>query len=121
MKYIGKLLARTLAVLIAAYIIPGVHIDNDSIFIAIVVALVLSLLNSFVKPLLIILTIPATIMTFGLFLIVINVIIIYFADAIVDGFRVDGFWWALLFSVTLSLFNSLLEPPKEKNKNDFDD
>jgi len=120
MEYLGKLLAKTLAVLIAAYLIPGVHIDNDSIFVAIVVAVVLSLLNSFVKPLLIILTIPATIMTFGLFLIVINVIIIYIADALIDGFWVDGFWWALLFSIALSLFNSLLDPPKDKSKDGFD-
>ena len=88
--------------------------------IAVIVALVLSLLNFLVKPLLVILTLPVTIITFGLFLLVINALIILMAGGLVSGFAVDGFWWALLFSLlhpppsphTLSLFT----PPPQQRK-----
>ena len=75
---------------------------------AIIVAFVLALLNGFLKPLLMILTIPITIFTFGLFLLVINGIIILFASILVSGFYVEGFWWALLFSLIMSLISYLL-------------
>lgn len=97
----------TLGVLVCAYILPGVHVDGFGN--AILVALSLALLNQFVKPLLILFTIPATIFTFGLFLLVINALIILLADWIVrDGFEVEGFWWALLFSLVLTLVKSVL-------------
>lgn len=93
--------------LVCAYILPGVHVDGFGN--AILVALSLALLNQFVKPLLILFTIPATIFTFGLFLLVINALIILLADWIVrDGFEVEGFWWALLFSLVLTLVKSVL-------------
>ena len=69
-------------------------------------ALVLGLLNSTVKPLLVFLTIPISIVTLGLFLLVINAVIILMAAYFVDGFAVDGFWWALLLSIVLTLINS---------------
>jgi putative membrane protein len=75
---------------------------------AIIVAIVLGLLNLTIKPLLILLTIPATVVTFGLFLFVINALVIMAADSLVGGFAVQSFWWALLFSLLLSFINSLL-------------
>ena len=102
-----KILVTAVAVAVGAYLLPGVGIDN--FFVAIVAAIVLAVLNVFVKPLLIIFTIPVTILTLGLFLLVINALIILLADAIVPGFHVDGFWWALLFSLIISLINAIFE------------
>jgi len=87
-----------------SYILSGVHIQ--SFVTALILAVVLGLLNIFVKPLLIILTLPIIIFTFGLFLFVINALIILLAAKFVNGFRVDGFWWALLFSLLLSILTS---------------
>ncbi len=106
-NFLGKILVTALAALIAAYLLPGVNIDSS--ITAVLVAVVLALLNSFVKPLLIILTIPITIVTLGLFLIVINVFMIQIAANIVDGFQVQNWWYALLFSFLLSVVTSLLE------------
>jgi putative membrane protein len=89
-----------------SYVLAGVHID--SFVTAFILAIVLSLLNIFVKPLLIILTLPITIFTLGLFLFVINALIILLAAKFIAGFRVDGFWWALLFSLLLSVLTSFL-------------
>jgi len=98
-------LASALIILIASYILPGVHVT--SFWTALIVALVLGVLNLLVKPLLVILTLPVTIITFGLFLIVINAFLVLLAGRIVPGFTVDGFWWALLFSVLISIINAL--------------
>lgn len=105
--FLAKLITTSLAVLIGAYLLPGVHIQ--SALTAVLLALVLSLLNVLLKPLLILLTLPITILTLGLFLIVINAIIIMLADELIKGFLVDGFWWAVLFSILLSIVVSLLE------------
>jgi putative membrane protein len=96
----------TLAVLCAAYILPGVHI-NDFIT-ALVVALVLGIINTFLKPLILILTLPVNLLSLGLFTLVINAFLILLATKIVPGFYVDGFWWALIFSIVLSVINSFL-------------
>lgn len=106
MKFILRLLLSALAVVLLAKILPGV--DVASYWIAILVALVLSLLNALVKPLLIIFTLPVTILTLGLFLLIINAVIILLADWLVGGFSVNGIWWALLFSLLLSLLQSIL-------------
>ncbi|MEO5996990.1 MAG: phage holin family protein [Chitinophagaceae bacterium] len=93
--------------------LPGIHIK--SFWIAVVLALVLAILNTIVKPILIILTLPLTILTLGLFLFVINAVIILLASEFIRGFSVDGFWWALLFSLLLSIISSILRSPsKEK-------
>jgi putative membrane protein len=107
MNMIIRFLLNGLAVFLAAYLLP--HVDVDGYGTALIVALVLSIANVIVKPILILLTIPITILTLGLFLLVINALIILLADYLVDGFFVDGFWWALLFSLILSIFNSLFE------------
>ena len=107
---------RLISALVAfglSYLLPGVHID--SFVTALILALVLAVLNMLLKPIMVILTLPITIITFGLFLLVINAAIILLASKLVDGFKVDGFWWALLFSILLSVVTSILHSG-DKNK-----
>ena len=106
MNGIIRFLLSGLAVLLTAYLLPGVHVEHYGY--ALLVAVVLSLANLIVKPILVILTIPITILTLGLFLLVINALIILLVDFIIPaGFEVSGFWWALAFSLILTIFNSL--------------
>jgi putative membrane protein len=105
MNGIIRFLLSGLAVLLTAYLLPGVNVRHYGY--ALLVAAVLSLVNLIIKPVLIILTIPITLFTLGLFLLVINALIILLVDALVPGFNVYGFWWALAFSLILSVFNSL--------------
>jgi putative membrane protein len=113
MEFLGKLMITAIAVIIVSYLLPGVHLEG--IVTAIIVAAVLSFLNVIVKPVLILLTIPITIFTLGLFLLVINAVIIIITDAIIPGFQVDGFWWALFFSLILSVLNSIFGSLAEKD------
>ena len=101
-----KFLITALAAIIASYVLPGVYIDG--FLSALILALLLGLMNVTIRPILLILTIPATVLTFGIFIFVINAIVILICDAILPGFQVDNFWWALLFSIVLWLTNSLL-------------
>lgn len=105
MNGIVRFLLSGIAVLLTAYLLPGVHVEHYGY--ALLVAAVLSIANVIVKPILVIFTIPITILTLGLFLLVINAAIILLVDYLIPGFNVDGFWWALAFSLILSLFNSL--------------
>ncbi|MBC8487804.1 MAG: phage holin family protein [Bacteroidetes bacterium] len=106
MKFVLKILLTAVIVIITAYLLPGVHVRD--FLSAIIVAFILALLNGFLKPVLVFLTIPITILTFGLFLLVINAVIILIASSLVSGFYVEGFWWALLFSLIMSLISYLL-------------
>ena len=106
MNLIIRLLLNAVAVVILAYVLNGVSVDGYVT--AIIVALVLSILNLLVKPILVILTLPITILTLGLFLLVINALIILLADKLIDGFEVSGFLTALLFSALLSILQSIL-------------
>lgn len=101
------------AVLILAKVLPGVAVDNY--ISSLLVAAVLALLNTFLKPILVVLTLPATILTLGLFLLVINAAIILLADEFVSGFTVDGWLWALIFSVLLAVFQSILHSVLKKD------
>ncbi len=116
MKLILKIFLTALSVVILAEILPGVWIENYTT--AIIVAVVLGLLNIFIRPLIVFLTLPATIVTFGLFMFVINACIILIAAYFINAFSVSGFWMALLFSVLLSFlqsfFFSLIEDKKRK-------
>ncbi len=106
MKLIIRLLLNALAVIILSYILPGIAVDSFTT--AILVAVVLGILNFLVKPLLVILTLPVTIVTLGLFLLVINAIIILIAAKFISGFQVNGVLWAIIFSILLSLLQSIL-------------
>lgn len=100
-----RFLLSGLAVLLAGYLLPGVSVEHFGY--ALLVAVVLSIVNVLVKPVLVILTIPITVLTLGLFLLVINALMILLVDYLTPGFDVDGFWWALAFSLILSLINSI--------------
>ncbi|MEZ4968782.1 MAG: phage holin family protein [Flavobacteriaceae bacterium] len=115
MNLILRVLLSAIAVVILAKILPGVGVDSYTT--AIIVAIVLSLLNFIVKPILVILTLPVTILTLGLFLLIINAIIILLTDYFIDGFQVNNIWWALLFSLLLSLLQSIFYSFLNDNKN----
>lgn len=106
MNFILKIVLTAVAVLVIAHFLPGVSVVNFTS--SVIVAVVLALLRVTIKPLLIILTLPVTIVTLGLFLLVINALIILLADNLIDGFNVSGFWVALIFSLILSVFESIL-------------
>lgn len=115
MSFFLKMILSSVAVIIVSYLLPGVYVED--FFTALILAIVLAFLNGLVKPILIIFTIPLTFFTLGLFLLVINAIIILMADGLVSGFQVEGFWWALIFSILLSITNSLLaDLSKSKEK-----
>lgn len=116
MNWLIRLLLNGLAVVLTAYILPGVSVEDYGT--ALIVALILAVVNILVKPILVILTIPITIVTLGLFLLVINAAIILFVDNLVSGFTVRGFWWALLFSLILSIFNSLFNDLAGRKRED---
>ena len=118
MKTLLKLVLTAFAVVILANVLPGVFVSD--FLSAFIVAIVLALLNIFVRPLLIFFTLPATIVTLGLFLLVINALIIMLADQLVDGFAVSGFFTAFLFSILLWLFRTFLfSLIKEEEKKDY--
>ena len=106
MKFIINIFVSALAVLISAWLLPGVHV-TDYVS-ALLVAVVLAFLNTVVKPILTILTIPITFFTLGFFLLVINALMIMLASKIIPEFHVSGFWWALIFSLILSLVTGIL-------------
>jgi len=105
MNWLVKVILSAAAILFSSYLMPGVEID--SFFTAIAVALVLSIINLVFRPLFILLTLPVTILTFGLFLFAVNAFMIMLASSFVDGFHVSGFFTALIFSFILSLLQSI--------------
>lgn len=107
MKLILKILVTAILVVVLGAILPGVEIISYGT--AIVVAVILGLLNLIVRPILVLFTLPVTILTLGLFLLVINAFIILIVDNLIGGFAVDGFWWALIFSLCLSILQSILD------------
>lgn len=106
MNLIIRLLVTAVVAFFLTKVLSGVHIDGFST--AIVFAIVLGVLNLIVTPILKILGLPLTILTLGLFSLVINALVILIADYFIDGMQVDGFWWAFIFSIALSLITSLL-------------
>lgn len=106
MKIIINLLISSLAVFISGYILPGIKIENFTT--AVVVAIVLGIVNLLIKPFFIILTLPVTILTLGIFALFINAIMILIVSAIVPGFKVQSLFWAFIFGVVLSIVSSFL-------------
>ena len=107
MRFIINILLTALAVYILSVLLKP-HVEISSFTTAIIFALVLAVLNAIVKPLLIILTLPITIITLGLFLLIINALIILLAAKFVSGIHVEGLLWAIIFSILLSLVSTLL-------------
>ena len=107
MDFIIRLVISALAVILSAYILPGVSVK--SFWTALWIALILTLLNVFITPIMVFLTIPITIITFGLFLFVINAVVVLIASALISGFQVNGFIWALVYSIILTIVSYILE------------
>jgi len=106
MQFLVKIVLSSFSVMVASWLLQGVVIRDY--LSALLVAFVLALLNMVLKPILVILTIPVTIFTFGLFLLVINGLIALIAGNLVDGFYIAGFWWAVGFSIIVSAINYLI-------------
>lgn len=105
MSLLISIIVNALSVLLAAYIIPGVQVD--SFLTAVLVTIVMGLMNAIVKPILVLLTLPITILTLGLFYFVINLIILFLVDAVIGGFELGGIIPAILFAITLSIIGSI--------------
>ena len=114
MRFIIRILFIAVVSYALAHILRGIHIDT--FWTAIVFAVVLAILNIFVKPLIILLTLPVTILTLGLFLFVINAIVVLLASRFVNGISIASFGWALLFSLLLSIITSILDREIEKDR-----
>ena len=106
MNFLLRIIVTAVVAFGLSAVLHGIHIDT--FWTALLLSVVLAILNALLKPILFILTLPITILTLGLFLFVINAGIVLIAGKFVDGFRVDGFGWALLFSLLLSILTSLL-------------
>lgn len=107
MMILVSLILSTIAVFVTANILPGVKIESWGT--ALIVAVVLGLINAFLRPLLLLLTLPINILTLGLFTFVVIALCVMLASAIVPGFYVDGFWWAMAFAIVLAIINSFLQ------------
>lgn len=111
MKIIVHLFVSAVAILVATYIVPGVTVTLSG---SIVLAVVLGVINIFIKPVVKIIALPLTILTLGLFSLVINALFIIIASRIVPGFSISGFWTAFWFSIVLSLVNAFFNLFKDK-------
>ena len=109
---INVLITAAVVYLLTKLLAP--HVIINSLTTAVVFALVLAILNFIVKPLLVILTLPLTIITLGLFLFVVNVIIIMLADKFVSGIKIESFLWAFVFSLILSALSTVLNKLEKK-------
>jgi putative membrane protein len=114
MKFLVRILVIAAVSFGLAHVLKGVHIDT--FWTAIVFAVVLAILNIFIKPLIILLTLPVTILTLGLFLFVVNALVVLLASKFVDGISIANFWWALLFSLILSVVTSILERELDRDR-----
>lgn len=108
-QFIISLLVNGLVVYILAKLLPGVHVNGYTS--AVLFGLVLGVVNYFVKPILSTLTLPITILTFGLFLLVLNGAMVMLASWLLNGFQVDGLVWAMLFGILLSMVNTMFGVP----------
>lgn len=102
---ITKILLTALTLLVLAEFASGIEIDG--VYIAVISSIILGLINVTIRPILVFLTLPITILTLGLFIYVINTLTFWFASSFIDGFNVDGFWWALLGSTVVSISSYL--------------
>lgn len=106
MSILISILINTIAVILTAYLLPGIHIA--SFWTALIVAIVLGIVNAILRPIIFILTLPINILTLGLFSFVIMGLMVYLVSALVPGFKVDNFGWAILFALIVSLINWIL-------------
>ena len=112
MEILVNWIISAVAVFATSYLLPGVHLEN--FVTALIVAIVLGIINAVIKPVIVILTLPINILTLGLFTLVINALLVMLVSRIVPGFQIDGFVWALIFSILLSIINVFLNTLKSK-------
>lgn len=117
MNLLLKLLLTAVAVIILAYFLPGIELTGNQFTTAFIVAAVLGVLNLLVKPILVILTLPITVVTLGLFLLIINALMVMLAGNIIDDFGVSSIWTAVLFSILLSFLQSILHSVLKEDEN----
>ncbi|MGZ5222108.1 MAG: phage holin family protein [Chitinophagaceae bacterium] len=119
MNFLLRILITALVAFGLAHFLSGIHVDT--FWTALIFALVLAVLNVLIKPILILLTLPLTIITLGLFLFVVNTLVVLLASRFVRGFSIDNFWWGLIFALLLALITSVVfrEMDKEKKKRIF--
>jgi putative membrane protein len=105
-KFIQSWIINTMAVLVAVAILPGIQYERPlDLFIA---SLLLGILNAFIRPILLLLALPLLIFTLGLFILVINALLLYFVGVLLPGFNVDGFWWAFFGALIISIVSMFL-------------
>ena len=103
MTILARWLLSALAISVTAYVLRGVHVSD--FYAALAAAFILGIINMTIRPILVMLTLPITFLTLGIFTFVINALMIMLSAQIVPGFSVDSFWWALIFSVVLTIIN----------------
>jgi len=113
MKTLIHFVVSAIAILITAYVLPGVYVDG--LFAALVLAVILGVINTFIRPVLVVLTLPLSIVTLGLFVLVINALLVMLASYIVPGFTVAGFWYAFLFGIVLAIVSYVLQIFEREN------
>ena len=106
MRFLARLLLNGVAIIVAAYLLPGIHIDGP--FAALVAGVILGFVNAIIRPVLFVLTLPLTLVTLGLFIFILNAICFALTAWLVPGFSVDGFWWALLGALLVSIVSWIL-------------
>jgi putative membrane protein len=106
------ILVSTLAVIITEYVLPGVHVSNFGS--AVLAAIVLGFINGIIRPILLLITLPINVLTLGLFTLVVMACCVLLASAIVPGFAVDGFWWAVAFALVLAVVSHYLHKAQRK-------
>ena len=107
MRFLFRLLIHVVTILIIAHIVPSL-IRVDGFMAALVAAILLGIVNTIIRPILVILTFPLTLLSFGLFLLVINALMLWLVSALVSGFHVSGFWGALFGSILISIVSWIL-------------
>jgi putative membrane protein len=106
MRFLARLLLNGIAIIVAAYLLPGLHVDSPTS--ALLAGVILGFVNAIVRPVLFVLTLPLTLVTLGLFIFILNAICFALTALIVPGFSVDGFWWALLGALLVSIVSWIL-------------
>jgi putative membrane protein len=105
MELLVRLLIMAVIVLVTAALLPGATVKN--FWTSLLVAIVIALLNTFLLPIMVFITLPVTIVTFGLFLFILNAFIIWLSSKIISGFHIRNFWWALAFALIISIIHSV--------------
>jgi putative membrane protein len=116
MRFLARLVLNGIAIIIAAWLLPGLHVSGP--FAALVAGAILGFVNAIVRPVLFFLTLPLTLITLGLFIFVLNALCLGLTAALVPGFAIDGFWWALLGALLVSvvswILNGIFVSPREQ-------